>query len=175
MELVECAMTATRAAAVLKTGAGAAAVMRRLAIVVTAAGLAACQMQFVSDYDPIFDQQLVTCQQDIDATLSRLEAGGGDPDDAGTYAGTRADYARIDVELNGLATRAAAHPMNSATQDSVTKITHSVTAFEQQHRAAGTVSPAFAKRSMSIIDDDFLIVMQQELAKKHISSGGSTP
>jgi hypothetical protein len=130
--------------------------------------LAACHVQFVTEYDQTFDAELSTAYQDIDILLTRLGTpSAADPTvSAVSYAAVAADYARIDAALDAMQMRADARTLNDATSASVTKIRQTFDGLEDASKSPGGLRVAHVRDELGILRHDFQALMALEAAKK---------
>jgi hypothetical protein len=132
----------------------------RVAAAAMLLGVAGCHVILVTDYDATFDTELTSAQRDVDALMSRIADAPSEP-----YAASKAEYAKVTTDLDGLAVRAASHASNADMVQSVARLQHSFGAFQAEH-AAGPVSARHARDELQIMNHEFQILMAEELAKQ---------
>ncbi len=127
-----------------------------------AAGVGACQVQFVSSYDDVFDREVSATQMDVDALMNRIASDPGAP-----YVSFSADYAKIGTDFDALTVRAGVLTHNVDTQNSVASLRHTFTEFQAEHANPATpVNAAHVRGELGILNHEFQILMAQEMAKK---------
>ncbi len=132
-------------------------------------GLGACHTMLVSDYDDTFDQGLVTCQKDVASLLEKMIENTSGPDNnvsADTYSADADAYTKINVELDGLVTRAGAHANNMQSVDAVKHLQHSFQEFQTEAKAGSALHVAHIKDELKGFNDEFSAVMAIEILKK---------
>jgi hypothetical protein len=122
--------------------------------------LCGCQVAFVTAYDQVFDEELVSTQKDVDALMSGIEQ-----DPAKPYASFAASYAKVDTDMHALAIRARVHQDNVSTINSVKQLQESFAEFQDFH-ASKPVSANFVKIKLDELNGEFTILMSQEVLKK---------
>jgi hypothetical protein len=122
-------------------------------------------VKFVSDYDETTDKMATDLQKNIDDKFAEwLRLPPGSP--ALQYSANTAFYAGVDGDLRALRGRASAQPINKDTIGIIDTIQSSMQTIEEQHRKAGTISPAALGSAENLLDFQFQQLIQLELAKK---------
>lgn len=147
----------------------------RIFLVCSTLGIAACHVTLISEYDDVFDQEVTSTQKDVDALFQKIMANPStaQPDmSAETYAADKDSYAKIHTELDGLLVRAQAHQHNEGTISSVSKIIHSFSLVENDHKNRSSIRIEAARGELTIMNQEFTALMREELLKKQAGSEG---
>ena len=120
-----------------------------------------CQVQLVSSYDNLFDQQIVVAQRDVDTLMRRIEQAPTQP-----YSTFIDQYTKVHTDIDSLSVRANSSSRNEDSVDAIQKLAHAFAEFENEHRSGQSINRAFAEDMLQIMNNEFAMLTAMELAKK---------
>ena len=125
--------------------------------------LSACSISLISNYDEQIDRAATVLQKQMDAHLTRLEAGSGA--DA-TFESNKRFYQDYLVDLRSVELRASTHPENQQSLGQYRLMIRNLEDVRSTHETEGTLSLAYIDTVRELFNQGWRAIITLEVAKK---------